>query len=572
MALTPSAAGTPRPDWRSGESALLAILVAITLLLAVAPVLRLLIESAFPTAGGGPAVAVLKQAATWNATRRTLEVTIGGTLLAAVVGTIMALLAALTDIRARPALVFGFVLPLMIPPQVTAIAWLQVFGPSSPLLKMLDMAPPIGSRNPLYSRDGIILLLGIHYAPLVFLTLRAGLRRLPRDFVEAALATGASPLRVVATIVVPIMIPALIAGVMLTLVSCVGNFGIPALLGIPGGYTVLTTLIYQRLAGLGPRVLADVATLSVLIGVVVFVGIWAQAWLLRRGDSRISGTSAEAPRFELGRWRLPAEILAWALVLFTFVLPMLALTLTSLVPAYGVKLTAANATLENYRFVIFDHGPTRRAFVNSFLLSAGAALLLIALSLPLGHFIARRGGRLLGGLAFTAELPYALPGVVLAIACILLFLKPLPLLGFSLYNTVWIILVAYLMRFLILVLRPVVAAFQQLDRSYEEAAQMAGARFAFRQRTVSLPMVAPAAAAGALIVFLTAFNELTVSALLWSSGAETLGVAVFSLEQGGESTYAAALSALSVVATIAIMALGAAIGRRMPQGVVPWRD
>jgi iron(III) transport system permease protein len=162
--------------------------------------------------------------------------------------------------------------------------------------------------------------------------------------------------------------------------------------------------------------------------------------------------------------------------------------------------------------------------------------------------------------------------VVLAIACILLFLKPLPLLGFSLYNTVWIILVAYLMRFLILVLRPVVAAFQQLDRSYEEAAQMAGARFAFRQRTVSLPMVAPAAAAGALIVFLTAFNELTVSALLWSSGAETLGVAVFSLEQGGESTYAAALSALSVVATIAIMALGAAIGRRMPQGVVPWRD
>jgi iron(III) transport system permease protein len=319
-------------------------------------------------------------------------------------------------------------------------------------------------------------------------------------------------------------------------------------------------------------VLADVATLSVLIGVVVFVGIWAQAWLLRRGDYRISGTSAEAPRFELGRWRLPAEILAWALVLFTFVLPMLALTLTSLVPAYGVKLTAANATLENYRFVIFDHGPTRRAFVNSFLLSAGAALLLIALSLPLGHFIARRGGRLLGGLSFTAELPYALPGVVLAIACILLFLKPLPLLGFSLYNTVWIILVAYLMRFLILVLRPVVAAFQQLDRSYEEAAQMAGARFSFRQRTVSLPMVAPAAAAGALIVFLTAFNELTVSALLWSSGAETLGVAVFSLEQGGESTYAAALSALSVVATIAIMVLGAAIGRRLPQGVVPWRD
>ena len=336
--------------------------------------------------------------------------------------------------------------------------------------------------------------------------------------------------------------------------------------------TVLTTLIYQRLAGLGPRVLADVATLSVLVGVLVLVGIWAQGRLLSRGDYRIAGTSAEPPRFELGRWRLPAEALAWALVLFTFVLPMLALTLTSLVPAYGVKLTAANATLENYRFVMFDHGPTRRAFVNSFLLSAGAALALVALSLPLGWFMARRGGRLLGALAFAAELPYALPGVVLAIACILLFLKPLPLLGFGLYNTVWIILVAYLMRFLILVLRPVVGAYQQLDRSYEEAAQMAGARFAFRQRTIALPMVAPAAAAGALIVFLTAFNELTVSALLWSSGAETLGVAVFSLEQGGDSTYAAALAGLSVVVTIAIMAATSLAGRRMPKGVVPWRD
>ena len=561
-----AAQGRGREDW------LLAALVAVTAVLAVAPVLRLLLESAFPSAGGGPAVAVLSQPATWNAARRTLETTLGGTLLAAAIGCVMALLAALTDVRARPLLVFGFVLPLMIPPQVTAIAWLQVFGPASPLLKMLDLAPPLGSRNPLYSGEGIVLLLGVHYAPLVFLTLRAGLRRLPRDFVEAALATGASPLRVVATIIVPIMMPSLVAGVMLTMVSCVGNFGIPALLGIPGGYTVLTTLIYQRLAGLGPRVLSDVATLSVLIGLIVLVGIWLQARLLARADYRIAGTSADPPRFELGRWRPAAEALAWGLVLFTFVLPMLAMALTSLVPAYGVKLTAANATLENYRFIIFDHGPTQRAFVNSFLLSAGAALALVALSLPLGWFMARRGGRLLGALAFAAELPYALPGVVLAIACILLFLKPLPLIGLGLYNTVWIILVAYLMRFLILVLRPVVGAYQQLDRSYEEAAQMAGARFAFRQRTIALPMVAPAAAAGALIVFLTAFNELTVSALLWSSGAETLGVAVFSLEQGGDSTYAAALAGLSVVVTVAIMAATSLAGRRMPKGVVPWRD
>jgi len=560
------------PRWRDGEAWFLVLLVAVTLALAIAPVARLALEALFPTAGGGPAVAVLWQQATWNATRRTLETTLGGTLLAAMIGSVMALVAALTDIRGRAWLVFGFVLPLMIPPQVTAIAWLQVFGPASPLLKLLGLAPPLGTPNPLYSREGIILLLGVHFAPLVFLTLRAGLRRLPRDLVEAALAAGASPLRVIVAVIVPMMMPAMIAGVMLTLVSCVGNFGIPALLGIPGGYTVLTTLIYQRLAGLGPRALADVATLSVVISIIVFTAIWLQARLLRRTDYRISGTSAEPTRFELGIWRLPAEFFAWTLVLVTFVLPMLAMVLTSLVPAYGVRLTTANVTLENYRFVLFDHGPTRRAFVNSFALSAGAAALLVLLSLPLGWFIARRGGRMLGALTFLVELPYALPGVVLAIACILLFLKPLPFLGIGLYNTVWIILLAYLMRFLILVLRPVVGAHQQLDRSYEEAAQMAGAGFAMRQRIILLPMVAPAVAAGALIVFLTAFNELTVSALLWSSGAETLGVAVFSLEQGGESTFAAALAALSVLVTVGIMLGASFVGRHLPAGVVPWQD
>ena len=90
-------------------------------------------------------------------------------------------------------------------------------------------------------------------------------------------------------------------------------------------------------------------------------------------------------------------------------------------------------------------------------------------------------------------------------------------------------------------LRPVISGYYQLDRTLEEAAQIAGARLLRRLATIILPLVAPMAIAGALLVFLTAFNELTVSALLWSSGAETLGVVVFSFQQGGDSTYAAAL-------------------------------
>jgi len=168
--------------------------------------------------------------------------------------------------------------------------------------------------------------------------------------------------------------------------------------------------------------------------------------------------------------------------------------------------------------------------------------------------------------------PYAVPGVVLAIAAILLFLKPLPVLGVSLYNTLWIILFCYLARFLVLGLRPVIAGYRQLDRTLEEASQIAGARLLRRLRTVVLPLIAPAATAGALLIFLTAFNELTVSALLWSSGSETLGVVFFSFQQGGDATYAAALGVLTVGVSIALMYSTLLMADRLPPGVLPWRD
>ena len=121
-------------------------------------------------------------------------------------------------------------------------------------------------------------------------------------------------------------------------------------------------------------------------------------------------------------------------------------------------------------------------------------------------------------------------------------------------------------------LRPVISGYYQIDRTLEEASQIAGARLLRRLVTIILPLVAPAATAGALLIFLTAFNELTVSALLWSSGAETLGVIFFSFHQGGDSTYAAALGALTVVVTTALMLSTLLMASRLPPGVLPWRD
>ena len=559
---------------RIEENALLAVLLLVVAVLSVVPLARLIAEAFAP--GGQWSLAafgsVLGNAATWTATRNSLVVALGGTVLAALLGSAVALIVALTDIRARNAFVFLFVMPLMIAPQVGALAWLTMVGPSWALLHLLGIAPPPGSRNPLYSAGGIVLLLGVQYAPLVFLALRAGLRALPGELIEAGFAGGGGRWRVLWRIVLPLMTPPLVAGVALAFVSCLGNFGIPAFLGIPSGYLVLPTLIYQRLAGLGTSVLAEVSVLSILVGVIAIVGIRLQDMMLRRRDFRVVSVSNLATPFELGRWRLPVEIALWSLVVFLILLPMVALALTSLVPAVGVKLSAANATLENFRFVLFDHDAARRAFRNSLGLSVLAAIAIALFAVPLAYFLVWRRSRLLRFVAFFAELPYAIPGVVVAIAAILLFLKPLPLVGFTLYNTVWIILFGYLARFLVLGLRPVVSGFHQLDRTLEEAAQITGARLLRRLRTVILPLVAPAAAAGALLIFLTAFNELTISALLWSSGAETLGVVLFSFQQGGDATYAAALAMLTIVLSLALMLSTLLFAGRVSRGVIPWRD
>jgi iron(III) transport system permease protein len=555
-----------------------ALLVAVALL-AVLPPARLALEAVAP--GGAlslePALRALSAPAVRTATWNTLVTGIGGTLIAVGLGTAVALVVALTDLRGRGALVFCFVTPLMLAPQVTALAWLQVTGPSSPLLKAVGIAPPLGAKNPLYSAWGVALLLGLQYAPLVFLALRAALRALPRELIEAASVAGAPRLGVVRDVVLPLMRPALAAAAALAFVSCVGNFGIGAFLGIPGNVLLLPTLIYQRLTGLGPGALAEVAALSLLVGLIAGLGVLAQELALRRTDVRLAGASRPAAAFPLGRWRPFVEGALWLLVIATLVLPLLGLAMTSLVPAYGVPLNARTATLGNYAYVLLEHEAARRALVNSLGLATAASIGVVVIGVPLAYFAAGRGGsgRLSGLLrlaARAAELPYALPGVVLALACILVFIRPLPGLGWSLYGTLWIILFAYLSRFLVLALRPIASGYAQVDPALEEAARAAGAGFGRRLVDVLAPLVAPAAAAGGLLVFLTAFNELTVSALLWASGTETLGVVVFSFEQGGDSNVAAALASLTVLLTVVLMLATLAFARYLPRGVLPWRD
>lgn len=532
--------------------------VAWLALIGLAPTARLLAEAA------GSALSTLAaDAAVWRAAWRSLLVASGAALLATAIGGAQAGLLLLRDVPWRRGLIFLCILPLLVPPQIMALAFIQASGPSSPLLVSLGIAPPLGSQNPFYGAGGMILLLGIQGAPLVFLALAALVRRLPGEVLAAARGLGASPAQALRMAVWPLLVPGLLAGTGLAFIAALGNFGIAALLGIPGRYPLLTVLIWQRLSATGAGALSQVAALSLLLAALTLPGLLAQALAARR-----SGWKAGRPFEPLAPSWLDRLLLAplGFYLLAVLAWPLASLLTSALVPAMGMALTPATLTLRHFAAALAPGAHTLAAFGNSLMLSAGAALLLGLAALPVALALRYRAVRVT---AMATDLTYALPGACTAVATILLVLG-LPG-GGAIYGTMALIFFAYLARFQTLALRPVAAAAARLDPALEDAARGMGAGLLLRLRAVHLPPLAPALAAGALLVILLAVNEVTVSSLLHGPGTQTLGVLVFNLQDGGQSPQAAAVSCLSLLLVAALMGVASLLGRRLPPGTLPWR-
>ena len=556
--------GSSQPAW------LFPFVVTTVLILSVLPLARLAMVGIAAFANGG-VMTVLGEASLWSAAYYTVITSVLGTIISLVIGCLFAFLLTLTDIGGKGALSFFFVLPMMIPPQVTALAWVQMSGPSSPLLKALHIAPPLGSPQPLYSVGGIALLYGVQHAPLVYLALRAGLMTLPRDGVEAARLSGASSLRVFRDIILPLSLPGIIAGAAISFVSCTGNFGIPAILGIPASIFTLPTLIFTKFSAFTSRTFGDVAALSAIIAIISVVGLAIQDRALRGRDYRVIGLSGASAAFELGAWRLVFTLLLWVILFFMLAAPFFALVAGALVPAYGVPLTFKTMSLHAFEEILFRQTVTRTAFVNSLSLAGATALCLLVVTVLAAYALTRRKDAVSRIVSSLIEIPYSLPGIVMAVCFILVFAAPIPILHVSLYGTIWIILIAYFSSFFAVSLKPVVSAFHQLDPALEEAARLSGAGFFRRLADIIVPLIAPAAGASVILVFLIACNELTISALLWSAGTQTLGVAIYNLDDSGSSDLASALSVLVVLMVVALMLLLELLAKRLPKGVVPWR-
>ena len=223
---------------------------------------------------------------------------------------------------------------------------------------------------------------------------------------------------------------------------------------------------------------------------------------------------------------------------------------TSFIKAYGLPFTWENLSFKNYRFLLFEDAKTLNAVGNSLALALATLICCLLLGTAIAYCRFKRPSLFMRLTEIIVTIPYALPGTVFALCMILMWLQPIPGWQPGVYGTVWILLIAYITRFTILQMRGSLAAFSQMDPSMEEAAQTAGAGLFVKWRKILLPLLLPGVMGGAMLVFLTALTELTVSSLLWSSGSETIGVVIFSYEQAGFSTYSTAFSSMIVLAII----------------------
>lgn len=526
------------------QSFFLLITVLVVAWVFIVPMLRL-VGLSFTTELGFSFehyIAVFSEKKTFDILVHTAWAVLGSTGLALVIGVSIAWMMAYTDIRAKHWLHLLILLPFIIPSYIITLSWTQFMGTNSWIADGLSSLPFDIPPPNLYSLGGIILLMGISHYPLVYLFAVHAFRQIPRDAEWAARVGGAGQWSIFKRITVPMALPGIAGGSLLAFLAGLDNFGIPAFLGIPANIQVLSTSIYQEVTGFGPDAFARASTLSVLLTVIALGGTLVQWRILRRAKPLETTRPDFRPRITLKRYRLWIEGFIWGGLVFISLIPLTSMLFTSVTRAYGLDLSWETFTLDHYRYVLFENSKAKRALENSFFLSTLTMLICLIVGTVFAWFRVRKPGFGSRLIEWSVAIPYALPGMVLALAMILAWMEPIPGWNPGIYGTVTLLLIAYITRFLFLQMRGSITAFLQVDPSMEEAGRLFGASRLTRWRRIIMPLIWPGMMSGALLVFLTAFTELTVSSLLWSSGAETIGLVIFNFEQAGYTTYSTAFS------------------------------
>jgi iron(III) transport system permease protein len=539
--------------WGAAEIVLFLSILILVVVVAI-PVLLIFWNSFFVegTFNAKDVVKILSQPDTYEALKNSILIAIGVTLFSTIIGVFFAWLVSRTDLPMKGTMKLLFIVPFMLPSFIGALAWKMLLSPRAGYINKFFM-DLLGTEEPLfniYGFLGIIAVETMYLFPFVFIQVCGALERMDPTLEESARISGAGLFTITRRITIPLIMPSILAGALLVALYSLAHFGVPAILGTEVGIYNIPTKIYEKIhqsAGSFQAIRTGTVLASILV-VAAGIILYLQSLVLKSGRFQIiAGKSMRPMVLKLRGLRIPLLILSIIYIAVTVLLPALTIFLAGFLKTYGLSASLENMTWSNFTHILFKWKLTRDAIWNSLYLSLSAAFVTMLAGVMISYVIVKMKVRGKWLLEFLGVLPFSVPGTVIALGVILMWSGKF---GINLYNTAGIIFVAYIARYMAFSLKSNSAALEQVHDSLVEAARACGSTHWQAMKDIVLPLVRPGMVAAFFLIFLPALRELTTSVLLYGPTTRTIGVAIYTLNEDGETVYAAALSSIALIIII----------------------
>lgn len=519
------------------------IVVAFLVIFEVIPLSYLLIRSLFPK--GSFSLESFKRVYTydlnWTALINTLVISGLTTLFGVILAFPLAFLVGRTDMYGKKFFRTLFVTTYMVPPYVGAMAWLRLLNPNAGVLNKFLMQIFNLPKAPfnIYTVGGIVWVLTCFYYPYAFITISRAMEKMDPSLEEASKISGASPLKTLMTITIPMMTPSIIAAGLLVFVASASAFGIPSIIGAPGQIYTVTTRIIDFVHIGSDEGLNDAMVLAVFLMVIANIVLYITTFVIgKRQYITMSGKSTRPNIVELGKWRMPITVIISIFSFFVVILPFVTVALTSFTVNMGKPISLSNMSMSAWNKV-FSRASILSSTKNSIIAGLAAAFFGIMISCIMAYLLQRtnvKGKRIPD---FLITLGSGTPSVTIALALIISMSGKFKI---NIYNTLTIMIIAYMIKYMLMGMRTVVSAMSQVHPSLEEAAQISGANWLRMLKDVTLPLIGTSIVAGFFLIFMPSFYELTMSTLLYSSNTKTIGYELYIYQTYHSQQVASALA------------------------------
>lgn len=498
----------------------------------------------------------------WEAMGNTVIYAFGSTLLSAVLGVALAFVVARTDAPFRGVVSTLAYVRIIIPGLLTAIAWVFLGSPTIGILNGIYKSL-FGATDPLfnvYSMTGMIIVQGLDTFPLVYLTVTAALRSMDPALEEAAFTAGKPLLYTFRRITLPMIQPAVVASSILVFIHNLESFEVPLVLGLPIKTFVLSTEIFFKTTYV-PTDYGAAGAYGVLLLVISLGGVYLYQRLTRRAYAfvTVSGKAFRPRTIPLGPWRWVVGLAMLSVMFVAVILPTLVLLWASFLRFFQQPSLQALQSMSwaNYGLVL-ENSTVVSGIKNSLILGVSSATILVLIVSITAWIVCRTRVPGRKSLDFLTFVPQAVPSVLFGVSMLWLYLVvPIPI-----YGTLWIILLAYITRYLPHAMRIISVGMLQFHPELEEAAYACGSSWWRMFRRILLPLLRPVIVTAWIWVMIHAFRELAVSAILSGPETKTVGVAIYSIWTEGSFGLISAFSVMIITVLIFICYGVELVGRR----------